>query len=324
MGNVKIIFSDIDGTFVHYPKILNEIGEIQTLEESDEGPTGLQFVNKTSGLCHPLIALPTSSTGQQGYLSLETLKMVRRLREEGIIFVIISGARYATILERYPFMPLADAVVVENGGRIFEPDPELLTPLKEDAVWRATHAAMAGSVHETSRLPEDRQAPLWDVYRKTVADKWSVDARSYTTLFRIKGKGDEGKTPEQLQEVLGSLPEGLATSVNLGMADVYPATSGKHNAARYITEKRGFTADQAVCMCDDDNDLEMAAYVSHAYLPGMSAASVREAVAKDPSRFSVSSVDGVEGTHEALCAIMERVGIHYEYKPLQQSSCSVL
>ena len=40
--------------------------------------------------------------------------------------------------------------------------------------------------------------------------------------------------------------------------------------------------------CDDDNDMQMAAAVAHAYLPGVATESVRVAINNDPSRFSVS------------------------------------
>uniref|UniRef100_A0A7S0WP63 Sucrose phosphatase-like domain-containing protein n=1 Tax=Pyramimonas obovata TaxID=1411642 RepID=A0A7S0WP63_9CHLO len=303
---IKIVFSDIDGTFVHYPKKLEGLGRI---EEDPNSPTGLHFVSKASGACHPLIALPASSTGQQGFLSLETLKMVRKLREAGIQFAIITGARYATVLERVPYLPLADAIIVENGGRIFEQDPDLLTFFKEDHAWRATQTPTVGSVHEARKPPADRKGLLWDSYRKLHADGWTVDAQSYTTLFRVKG-GD--KDPAELEQFIASLPEGLASSVNLGMADIYPSTSGKHSATRYLTEKKGFTADEVVCMCDDDNDLKMAEYCSHAYLPGMNAPSVVAAAKAKPEHYTPGKMEGIEGTHEALLFIMARCGIEYK------------
>ena len=52
-----------------------------------------------------------------------------------------------------------------------------------------------------------------------------------------------------------TVPEGLAYAYNLGHVDVFPATSGKENAARYLMER--FDASPASCflLCDDDNDL---------------------------------------------------------------------
>lgn len=54
---------------------------------------------------HPILALPPSSTGMQGYISLETLQLVRELRRANVTFVIISGARYSTVIERLPYLP---------------------------------------------------------------------------------------------------------------------------------------------------------------------------------------------------------------------------
>ena len=55
--------------------------------------------------------------------------------------VLITGARTATLLQRLPYLPSADAYVAENGGRIFYPDQTLPTalPLMEDTKWRKTH-----------------------------------------------------------------------------------------------------------------------------------------------------------------------------------------
>ena len=58
-----------------------------------------------------------------------------------MVQVLITGARTATLLQRLPFLPSADAYVAENGGRIFYPDQTLPTamPLMEDTKWRKLH-----------------------------------------------------------------------------------------------------------------------------------------------------------------------------------------
>merc|ERR1711971_520766 len=58
-------------------------------------------------------------------------------------------------------------------------------------------------------------------------------------------------------------------------------------------------------MGDDDNDLTLAALVGHTYVPGFSADSFRQAVAKNPSAFTVSKAGGFRGTDE----ILEQVAI---------------
>ena len=58
-------------------------------------------------------------------------------------FVLITGARTATLFQRLPFLPAAAAYVTENGGRIFCPSSERLAaaPLEEDHAWRRRHVA---------------------------------------------------------------------------------------------------------------------------------------------------------------------------------------
>lgn len=57
--------------------------------------------------------------------------------------MLLTGARTATLLQRLPYLPAADAYVAENGGRIFYPDQTLPTamPLMEDSKWRKLHNA---------------------------------------------------------------------------------------------------------------------------------------------------------------------------------------
>lgn len=94
-----------------------------------------------------VLALPRSSTGQQGYVSVKALKLMRDLREAGAKIVVITGARSSTLLERLPYLPAADAVVSENGGRIFYVDGDWPSPmpLREDMQWRDDLACATGS-----------------------------------------------------------------------------------------------------------------------------------------------------------------------------------
>jgi hypothetical protein len=48
-------------------------------------------------------------------------------------------------------------------------------------------------------------------------------------------------------------------------------------------------AKHAVCLCDDDNDLEMALACQHAYIPGISSKSMAETIGKNPTRFTVTT-----------------------------------
>ena len=62
---------------------------------------------------------------------------------------------------------------------------------------------------------------------------------------------------------------GLISTVNLGKADVYPATSGKARAAEYLAKYYGVPLSSCALLCDDDNDLELALLVGKAYCPSI-------------------------------------------------------
>eukprot|EP00584_Thalassiosira_punctigera_P027283 CAMPEP_0172580246 /NCGR_PEP_ID=MMETSP1067-20121228/139656_1 /TAXON_ID=265564 ORGANISM="Thalassiosira punctigera, Strain Tpunct2005C2" /NCGR_SAMPLE_ID=MMETSP1067 /ASSEMBLY_ACC=CAM_ASM_000444 /LENGTH=342 /DNA_ID=CAMNT_0013372983 /DNA_START=801 /DNA_END=1829 /DNA_ORIENTATION=+ len=89
---VKIIFSDIDGSLIHYSQ-----------GHDDDSTQRRDGDNK-------ILELPPSATGMRGTISSRTLAACRDLRiEEGVKLVLITGARTSTLLNRLPFLPKADA-----------------------------------------------------------------------------------------------------------------------------------------------------------------------------------------------------------------------
>lgn len=59
--------------------------------------------------------------------------------------------------------------------------------------------------------------------------------------------------------------------MNLGKADVYPAHSGKANAAVHIAKQLGIDIKDCAFLCDDDNDIDLAKVVGKAYMPTVAA-----------------------------------------------------
>eukprot|EP00931_Biecheleriopsis_adriatica_P057870 TRINITY_DN34361_c0_g2_i1.p1 TRINITY_DN34361_c0_g2~~TRINITY_DN34361_c0_g2_i1.p1 ORF type:complete len:352 (-),score=73.40 TRINITY_DN34361_c0_g2_i1:21-1013(-) len=301
MGRRKVIFSDVDGTLVHQASDLEDLGRVS--------PDGRTFFHGGGSL--PLRPLPPSGTGMQFFISERTLQLVAELRRAGHIFVLISGARSSTFLERLPFLPAADAYVMENGGRIFMQDlggvAPTAAPLVEDLKWREVHAG-ASPQSMDGRLPAEREGALWDLYRRLEADGWACDTRNYFTNFRINLKKSKGKTEQDLRKVISDLPPGLVCSFNLGSADFYPATSGKDKAAEYLMEKFGVSQEQCVSMGDDDNDILLSRVVRHTYVPGFTSDTIRSAVAEDPSHFTVARIGGFMGTEDVLESIVSELG----------------
>lgn len=68
-----------------------------------------------------------------------------------------------------------------------------------------------------------------------------------------------------------------------------------------------------VCLCDDDNDLEMALACQHAFIPGISSESMAKIIANNPDHFSQtggSKHEGIEGTiatEKALSLALKRI-----------------
>jgi len=104
-SNLRIIFSDIDGSLIHYPK--NDDDETMQSLEDDHN--------------NQILALPPSATGMKGIISSKTLATCRDLCQKGIKLVLVSGMRTSTLLNRLSYLPKADAYCVESGGRIFYP-----------------------------------------------------------------------------------------------------------------------------------------------------------------------------------------------------------
>jgi 3-deoxy-D-manno-octulosonate 8-phosphate phosphatase KdsC-like HAD superfamily phosphatase len=81
------------------------------------------------------------------------------------------------------------------------------------------------------------------------------------------------KSDEELAAAVEQPPACLASSTNLGVVDFYPCASGKEGAAAYLMRKLGVPAGRCALLCDDDNDLQLAAIVGKAFLPSIGAVS---------------------------------------------------
>jgi hypothetical protein len=67
-----------------------------------------------------------------------------------------------------------------------------------------------------------------------------------------------------------------------------------------------------VCLCDDDNDLEMARACRHAYVPEVSSASMEAIIERHPEHFTVTrgmvggvDVSSTDSTEAALSMVLE-------------------
>ena len=367
---VKIIFSDIDGSLVHYDKTYDD----QQQQRQQNGDNELIF-------------LPPSATGLRGVISSQTLQLCQKLRmDKNVKLVLITGARTSTLLNRLPYLPRADVYVSEGGGRIFYPinvdnccvsDEEFVYThvdykgaqdlssfsLVEDMIWRehmirggvGSDDAYAGNdilskrcdgstseeeclidYDTTAGFPidtipiEQRTGILWE-YATHLIEKegFVLDTKSYSTMFRvnIKHQVNEKKFDALLDGTI-SHPKGIGMSTNLGCIDFFPVVSGKQNwyvvkicvffwylilvtcvivhvfltsilsfSCQYIANNFGHSLSrESVCICDDDNDIEMAKACSHSYIPSLTSKTMVDTLMRHGSNFTQTFSDDICST----------------------------
>ena len=84
---MRVLFTDLDGTCVHY-----DVPEFATVADQPDA-TGLYPAASLDGArTTRLLRLPPSTSGAQGVISLETLRLYAALRQLGVKLVVISGA----------------------------------------------------------------------------------------------------------------------------------------------------------------------------------------------------------------------------------------
>ena len=49
---------------------------------------------------------------------------------------------------------------------------------------------------------------------------------------------------------------------------------------------------ESVCICDDDNDIEMALACTHAYIPALTSESMEETIRRNPTKFTQTCQQG--------------------------------
>jgi len=159
-----------------------------------------------------------------------------------------------------------------------------------------------------------RKGALWDFANSLVKRGFVVDFNGYACCFRVNRQQQSTSiTEKDFNELTSSSIDNtiknlaLARSVNLGCIDFYPAESGKKNCCAYLARKfssfpsmnesnnqqqllsqgEEILSQSAICLCDDDNDLEMAFACQHVYLPSVSSVSMAKAAPDYSQHFSL-------------------------------------
>lgn len=302
---VKIIFSDLDGTLVHFEKHFQPQGIIQS-QNDEEGTAIYQCEEGPSrGETRSCRLLPTLTMGP-GLFSEKSSDLIHKLREAGVVFVYVTGARKSTMLKRLPLLAPADYAVAETGGRMYklEGGTNNESPVLDDE-WTAKISAVCGPIENDMDLPLDkRSGVLWDWCRELTSKGVPCDTINYTCCFRVDCKKQPGSEATLTEALDRGMPPGVSCAQNLGKFDFFPDISGKGNAVEYLLAELGVSKDDAVALFDDENDLPMANACGHACVMRCTHESIAAHLPKNP-HWHVATETGVLATEEILEMLLE-------------------
>ncbi|KAL1528441.1 hypothetical protein AB1Y20_009788 [Prymnesium parvum] len=306
---LKAIFSDLDGTIVHFRAWFEPHGA--RIVQRD-GKAQRAVVQSPDGALRDCRLLPSSTMGD-GVVSERTAALVQQLRDEGVLFVVVTAARKSTLLERLPLLPPCDAAVCETGSRIYlrAPGGPLAGGLAAtpDEEFCARIEGVCGPLEREAPVDE-RPEPLWRFFRtlRREVPGLKCDSRSYYGCFRVDTRSDPAVDEALRACVAAELPPEVDWAMNLGKYDFFPRASGKGNAVAYLQEKWGLAPEECACLFDDDNDLPMAVRCGAHFLPGLTSDSVRRAAMEHPSWVVASKEgQGVFAIEECLEQLLARV-----------------
>jgi hypothetical protein len=225
---IDVVFSDLDGTLIHYPENIDELERNEEKRHFIKLPpssTGLKGSLQASNIEYVpsfwrMLFIQLYLWGYVGIISMETMKLCQRIRHSGCKFVLVSGMRTSTLLKRIHYLPKADAYCCEAGGRIFYAVPEPsancynvipkpypgatktdLEPfyIVEDLQWRNIMEQTVGKNSfigneldadgTYNAVPvKDRDGMLWQHARMLMEMGYILDINGYATCFRVNEK----------------------------------------------------------------------------------------------------------------------------------------
>ena len=297
---IRAIMSDIDGTLVHYAKDFAQHGV--KLVSSDE-KTLTALVEGPNGDRRQCRLLPSATMGP-ACISERTIELVEAIRDQGVMFCVMTAARKSTMMRRLDMLPTCDAVVCEGGSR-------MVINGQLETEYSKLFEDICGPMDREIVGECERPEPLWQYYRQLEEEVpgLSLDAKDYYGMFRVSALGDEA-TEDSLQEMLqpSKIPQGVSVNSNLGKTDLFPSLAGKSHAVTYLQKKYGIDRLETACLFDDDNDLLMAEQCGLHYLPSLTSFSIKNAVSHNPSWYVPKTVgQGVFATEDCLEMVLARV-----------------
>ncbi len=273
----KIIFSDIDGTFVFH----NAIHHIRRVGSLDEG--FVDVLDPMTGRNHA--AYDVSTPSYEAYMDINTKSLAEDIQRSNH-FVFVSAARKETMDGRKHALNFADAYILESGAIILD---EAYQPDKE---WAA--------------MLEPQRPHLQEVNAYLIDRGWRLNNEGRTAASRVRRIDNPQRSDSEFKELCDDLvvPPELKKTQNIGSLDIILASAGKDLAAKYVMEKLGYKREDSIAIGDDINDMEVLSIVGKPYVLGSGYPTVIQ-MAKEKGWYISEGVH-FDGINEILKDILYR------------------
>ncbi|MBI2137167.1 HAD family phosphatase [Candidatus Woesearchaeota archaeon] len=256
------------------------------------------FSDADGTLLHRVGGPDTSTADGISFVSNKALSLIESYRREDNLFGVITGRRAGSRwILNWLFSP--DHLVMETGSAIYS--ERVL-----DREWLAHLSEEIGD-------PGAKKGVLWDLEKALKSDGYVTDSQGRIGSFRL-GIGDSYDLSCEQKEAAASRVnqlsgDSITTVLNHDMLYVIPRKGGKANAMAYLVNKLGIGNDAVLVLCDDYNDLGMAAASCWAACPAHAPEAVKEVVRL---KGYVSGFTLHEGTVDMLNQVVAKFVPAYE------------
>jgi hydroxymethylpyrimidine pyrophosphatase-like HAD family hydrolase len=269
-----VIFSDVDGTLCFHA---HTHGIKELYRNSNGTVLVLDPLTLKEFLTYDVSAL------NKAFIDIETCRLAGILKEQ-YEFVLVTGARPKTVLSRRKYLGFADAVIFENGGRIFDNNYE------SDKDW-------------FDGLKKQRQY-LKSTIERLQKDGWVLDITGRTSAISIRKIDNPHKTNDDFNFMANEfpLPDALKRSINMENLQIILRNAGKENAVRFWLEKKGYKQADTIGIGDDINDLDFLKYTEKKFVLLNSYPLVLETAKRE--KWHISQSPNFDGINEILKYIL--------------------
>ncbi len=212
-------------------------------------------------------------------LEQETLDLIRKLQELGILFVAASGRQYPNMYNLFESVGKNMYFICENGGLVIHQDKVY----RKNCIDKALGMELINDINTTGNaevlISGERTSyimPKKKSYQDFLIDQVKNDMTIISTPEQIREEFIkislfvEGRetVPDFIKETFRSKYEEKLQVVVSGneWLDFIPLDAGKGNALNFLMESLGITKEETMVFGDNENDITMLALTPNSYV----------------------------------------------------------